>query len=167
MGRGERRAIGLFVKSQPCRNPLGPSCFDGKFYRRPPIKFYIISLVLAHIRLYRLLLEIGGHWMDRVCRLSKGGTIGRSAGLTVLARCSQRYVHFFTGTSKCTCLSTCSTGTHIRVTMRHRCRKSLLGPLVFSTHAVAHRSFSFLHFPNILPNRQPITPLRSGIITLK
>ena len=85
------------------------------------------ATVLAHIRLYRL-LEIGGQWMDRVCRLSKGGTIGRSAGLTVLARCSQRYVHFFTGTSKCTCLYTCSTGTHIRVTMRHRCRKSLLGP---------------------------------------
>ena len=122
------------------------------------------ATVLAHIRLYRLLLEIGGHWMDRVCRLSKGGAIGRSAGLTVLARCSQRYVHFFTGTS----LYTCSTGTHIRVTMRHRCRKSLLGPLVFSTHAATHRSFSFLHFPNILPNRQPITPqLRSGIITLK
>ena len=49
--------MGGFVKSQPCWNPLGPGCFDGKFYRRPPIKFYIISTAMlhgavAHIRLY-------------------------------------------------------------------------------------------------------------------
>ena len=36
-----------FVKSWPCRNLLGPSCFDGKFYRRPPIKFYIISTAMV------------------------------------------------------------------------------------------------------------------------
>ena len=62
--------MGCFVKSQPCRNPLGPSCFDGNFYRRPPIKFYIISTaewsatVPAHIRLYRLLLDSG--WTECV-----------------------------------------------------------------------------------------------------
>ena len=31
------------AKSHPCGIPLGWSCFDGRFYRQPPIKFYISS----------------------------------------------------------------------------------------------------------------------------
>ena len=74
--------------------------------------------------------------------------------------------HFPISYCTCTCVYLYLT-IHELPVLVHRCRKSLLGPLVFSTHAATHRSFSFLHFPNILPNRQPITPLRSGIITLK
>ena len=118
----------MFVKSQPCRNPLGPSCFDGNFYRRPPIKFYIISTaewsatVPAHIRLYRLLLDSG--WTECVGSAKveplddqrdslpcwPGVAKGTYTSLQVHASVPETTVHMCTGTGTGFYVLPCDTG---------------------------------------------------------
>ena len=151
--------VRVFIKSQPCRNLLGPSCFDGKFYRRPPIKFYIISTAMVHDT-----RTVGEWWThvdpaDEVCRLGKerwnhwtiSGTCC-AAGQVYPSRYTSLQVHASVPEVPGTYMLI------LRVTMRHRCRKSLLGPLVFSPrlppplNSCCDASFLFLSpFPQYSP----------------
>ena len=147
--RGERGGQG-FVKSRPCRNLLGPTCFDGKFYRRPPIKFYIISTAMVRH-------GTRAQWwtQDRQSVAARAKVEPLDDQREPLWRPGVHLsLHFFTGT--CTCTWSTSTYNCVQVvTMRHRCRKSLLGPLVFSPrpyNSCGGASFLFLSpFPQYSP----------------